>query len=122
MKVIAKFSVDETKCILELLSCTSKPFGWTVPQKRQQYVFIYLQLWTPQSKKTKQESKGVACNLFYARAEHLKELKLETHFKNDTPMNYNFHCYNFNHLYIFINIITLKNIDIVSKNDILGKD
>ena len=74
-------------------------------------------------KKNKARIQG-SCMQFvlYARAEHLKELKLETHFKNDTPMNYNFHCYNFNHVYIFINIITLKNIDIVSKNDILGKD
>ena len=108
MKVIAKFSVDESKCILELLSCTSKLFGRTVPQKRQQYVFISSVMDTT-VKKTKPEPKGVACNLFYARAEHLKELKLETHFKNDTPMNYNFHCYNFNHVYIFINIISIGN-------------
>ena len=100
MKVIAKFSVDESKCIPGLLSCTSKPFGWTVPQKRQQYVSISSVMDTT-VKKAKPESKGVACNLFYARAEHLKELKLETHFKNDTPMNYNFHYYNFKHAYIF---------------------
>ena len=37
-------------------------------------------------------------------------------------MNYNFHCYNFNHTYIFLNIITLKYIDIVRKNDIFGND
>ena len=83
---------------------------------------LHLHLWTPQLKKTKPESKAVACNLFYARAEHPKELKIETHFKNDTSMNYNFHCHNFNHTYIFLNIITLKNIDIVSKNDIFGND
>ena len=69
---------------------------------------LHLHLWTPQLKKTKPESNAVACNFFYARAEHLKELKLETHFKNDTSMNYNFHCYNFNHTYIFLNILTLK--------------
>ena len=83
------------------------------------YIFIYGH---HSLKKTKPESKAVACNLFYARAEHLKELKLETHFKNDTSMNYNFHCYNFNHTYIFLNIITLKYIDIVRKNDIFGND
>ena len=38
MKVIAKFSLEESKCIPELLPCTSKPCGWTVPRKRQQNV------------------------------------------------------------------------------------
>ena len=35
-------------------------------------------------------------------------------------MSYNFHCYN--PAYIFLIIITLKNIDIVSKNNILVTD
>ena len=83
MKVIAKFSVEESKCIPELLSCTIKPCGWTVPQRRQQNVSKSSVMNTT-VKRTKPESKGITCNLFYASAEQLKELKLETHFKNDT--------------------------------------
>ena len=37
-------------------------------------------------------------------------------------MSYNFHCYNFNPTYVFLIIITLKTIDIVSKNYILVTD
>ena len=37
-------------------------------------------------------------------------------------MSYNFHCYNFNPAYIFLIKITLKSIDIVSKNYILVTD
>lgn len=33
MKVIAKFSLEELKYIPELLPCTSKPCGWTIPCK-----------------------------------------------------------------------------------------
>ena len=83
MKVIAKFSVEESKCIPELLSCTSKPCGWTVPERRQQNVSKSSVMKTT-VKETKPEPKGFAGNLFYARAEHLKELNLETHLKNDT--------------------------------------
>ena len=87
MKVIAKFSVEESKCIPELLSCTSKPFGWTVPERRQQNVSkssAESSVMKTTVKETKPEPKGFAGNLFYARAEHLKELNLETHLKNDT--------------------------------------
>ena len=83
MKVIAKFSVEESKCIPEFLSCTSKPCGWTVPERRQQNVSKSSVMKTT-VKETKPEPKGFAGNLFYARAEHLKELDLETHLKNDT--------------------------------------
>ena len=114
MKVIAKLSVEESKCIPELLSCTSKPCGWTVPQKRQQYVSTSSVMDTTVKKQSQNPRQLHAI----ARA----ELKLETHFKNSALMNHNFHCYKFNHAYIFLNIITLKNFDIVSKNDILGND
>ena len=80
MKVIARFSVEESKCIPELLSCTSKPCGWTVPQRRQQNV-SKSSVMNPTVKRTKPESKVITCNLYYARAEHLKELKLESHFR-----------------------------------------
>ena len=83
MKVIAKFSEEESKCIPELLSCTSKPCAWTVTERRQQNVSKSSVMKTT-VKETKPESKEIACNLFYARAEHLKELNLETHFKNNT--------------------------------------
>ena len=83
MKVIANFSVEESKCIPELLSCTSKPCGWTVPERRQQNVSKSSVMKTT-VKETKPEPKGFAGNLFYARAEHLKELNLETHLRNDT--------------------------------------
>ena len=73
MKVIAKFSVEESKCIPELLSCTSKPCGWTVPQRRQQNVSKSSVMNTTVIK-TKPESKRIACNLFYARAELSHEL------------------------------------------------
>ena len=77
MKVIAKFSLEESKCIPELLPCTSNPCGWTVPRKRQQNVSKSSVMDTT-VKKTKPESKGVACNLFDARAEHLKELNFNS--------------------------------------------
>ena len=67
MKVIAKFSVEESECIPELPSCTSKPFGWTVPQRLQQNVSKSSVMKTT-AKRTKPESKGIAWNLFYARA------------------------------------------------------
>ena len=56
MKVIAKFSLEESKCIPELLSCTSKPCGWTVPRKRQNDSKPSVMDTTV--KKTKPESKG----------------------------------------------------------------
>ena len=119
MKVIAKFSVEEWKCIPELLSCTSKPCGWTVPERRQQNVSKSPVMKTT-VKETKPEPKGFAGNLFYARAEHLKELNLERN--TYYPISYNFHCYVFNPANIFLIKITLQNIDIVTKNYILVTD
>ena len=77
MKVIAKFSLEESKCIPELLPCTSKPCGWTVPRKRQQNV-SKPSVMDDTVKKTKAESKGIACNLFDSRAEHPKELDFDS--------------------------------------------
>ena len=64
MKLIAKFSLEEAKCIPQLRSCTSKPCGWTVLQKRQQNVSKSPVMDTT-LKKIKPESKAVTCNLFF---------------------------------------------------------
>ena len=73
MKGISKFSLEESKCFPELLpNCSC---GWTVPRKRQQNVSKCSVMDTT-LKKIKPGSKGVAYNLFDARAEHLKELDL----------------------------------------------
>ena len=61
MKVIAKFSLEESKCIPELLPCTLKPSGWTVPRKRQQNISKSSVVDTTVKKRP--ESMGVACNL-----------------------------------------------------------
>ena len=73
MKVIAKFSLEELKCIPKLLPCTSRPCGWTVPRKRSANVSKPSAMDTTVHK-VKLEAKGIACNLFDARAEHLKQL------------------------------------------------
>ena len=73
MKVMAKFSLENSKCIPELLPCTSRPCGWTVPRKRQQNVTKPSAMDTT-VRKIKPDSKGISCNLFDARAEHLKQL------------------------------------------------
>ena len=78
MKVIAKFPVEESKYNPELLPCTSRPRDWTGPRKRQQNVSKSSVMDTTVKKKTKPDSKGVACNLFDARAEHLKELDFDS--------------------------------------------
>ena len=61
MKVTAKFSLEESKCIPELLPYISKTCGWTVPQKRQQNISKSPVVDTTVKKKP--ESMGVACNL-----------------------------------------------------------
>ena len=73
MKVIAKFSLEELKCIPELLPCTSRPYGWTIPRKRSANVSKPSAMDTTVHK-VKLEAKGITCNLFDARAEHLKQL------------------------------------------------
>ena len=73
IKVVAKFSLEELKCIPELLPCTSRPCGWTVPHKRFANVFKPSAMDTTVHK-VKLEAKGIACNSFDARAEHLKQL------------------------------------------------
>ena len=73
MKVIAKFSWEELKCIPELLPCTSRPCGWTVPRKRSANVSKPFAMDTTVHK-VKLEAKGIACNFFNSRAEHLKQL------------------------------------------------
>ena len=73
MKVIAKFSLEEFNCIPELLPCTSRPCGWTVPRKRSANVSKPSAMDTTVHKVIC-EAKGIACNLFDARVEHLKQL------------------------------------------------
>ena len=73
MKVIAKFSLEELKCIPELLPCTSRPCGWTVPRKCSANVSKPSAMDTTVHK-VKPEAKGIACNLFDAIADHLKQL------------------------------------------------
>ena len=73
MKVIAKFSLEELKCIPELLPCTSRPCGWAVPRKRSANVSKPFAIDTTVHK-VKLEAKGIACNFFNSRAEHLKQL------------------------------------------------
>ena len=73
MKVIAKFSLEEFKCIPELLPRTSRPCGWRVPRKRSANVSKPSAMHTTVHK-IKLEAKGVACISFDARAEHLKQL------------------------------------------------
>ena len=124
MKIIAKFSVEESKCIIELLSYTSKPCGCTVPQKRQQYVSRSSVMDTT-VKKQSQNPRQLNAICSIPEQNIWKNLSLKHILRMILyPMNYNFHCFNvnFNHAYIFLNIITLKNIDIVIKNDILGND
>ena len=77
MKVIAKFSLEELKCIPELLPCILKPCGWKVPRKRSANVSKPSAMDTTVHK-VKLEAKGIACNLFDARAEHLKQLDLNS--------------------------------------------
>ena len=73
MKVIAKFSLEEFNCIPELLPCTSRPCGWTVPRKRSANVSKPSAMDTSVHKVIC-EAKRIACNLFDARVEHLKQL------------------------------------------------
>ena len=73
MKFIAKFSLEELKCISELLPCTSRPCGWRVPRKRSANVSKPSAIDTTVHK-VKLEAKGIACNFFNSRAEHLKQL------------------------------------------------
>ena len=73
MKVIAKFSLEELKCIPELLPCTSRPCGWRVPRNRSTIVSKPSAMHTTVHK-VKLEAMGIACISFDARAEHLKQL------------------------------------------------
>ena len=73
MKVITKSSLEKFKCIPKLLPCTSRPCGWTVPHKRSANVSKPSAMDTTLHKVIC-EAKGIAYNLFDARAEHLKQL------------------------------------------------
>ena len=76
MKIVASFSLEKRKCVPNMLPCTSKPCGWTVPKKRELGV-SKPSITETVVKKNKPNSMGVKCKLYEARALPVRELDLQ---------------------------------------------
>ena len=69
LKLFAQFALDKTKSIPELLPCTSRPCGWTVPKIRKMGVPKPTVMETIIKKaKLDNQSMGIRCTLYEARS------------------------------------------------------
>ena len=79
LKLVAQFALDKMKSIPELMPCTSRPCGWTVPKLRKMGVAkpTVMETTIKKARLDKETTTGIRCTLYEARSPAVQEYPFE---------------------------------------------